>query len=85
MLKADPANSLARENLSANAVSQSAPNLTETQKSQVQSLMQRGLKAYADGDTEAAMADWEEVLQIDPLNVNALNNLTRVKMEEGKK
>jgi len=83
MLKQDPANHLAHENLSSSAVSESATNLTESQKNQVQSLLQRGLKSYADGDTEAAMKDWEEVLQIDPLNVNALNNLTRVKMEEG--
>ena len=42
-----------------------------------------GLKAYANGNTKAAVEDWEAVLKIDPHNVNALNNLTRVKMEEG--
>ncbi len=83
ILKSDPANGLAKENLSESNSSETTSNLTESQKAQVQTLLQRGLKAYADGDTEAALNDWQEVLQIDPVNVNALNNLTRVKMEEG--
>ncbi|HJT25228.1 MAG TPA: hypothetical protein VJ873_11680, partial [bacterium] len=40
-------------------------------------------KQLAGGDSRAALEDWQGVLQIDPLNVNALNNITRVKMEEG--
>jgi tetratricopeptide (TPR) repeat protein len=83
MLKADPTNGLAQENLALNTASGPAITLTDGQKEQVQALMQKGLKAYADGDTDAALKDWDEVLRIDPLNVNALNNLTRVKMEEG--
>ncbi len=83
MLKKDPANSLAKENLSQTEAGGSAPVLTEAQKNQVQGLLQSGVKAYADGDTESAVRDWEEALQVDPQNVNALNNLTRVKMEEG--
>ncbi len=83
MLKADPSNAMARENLSENATTGPAQTLSESQKNQVQALLQRGLKAYANGDTEAAVKDWEDVLLIDPLDVNALNNLTRVKMEEG--
>ncbi len=83
MLKTDPNNEMARENLEQNNSVGAAPALTESQKSQVQALLQKGLKAYANGDTEAAMKDWQDVLLIDPLNVNALNNLTRVKIEEG--
>jgi tetratricopeptide (TPR) repeat protein len=83
MLKADPSNAIARENLADNAGAGAGQNLTAPQKNQVQSLLQMGLKAYANGDTESAMKDWQEVLQIDTRNVNALNNLTRVKMEEG--
>jgi tetratricopeptide (TPR) repeat protein len=83
MLKKDPSNSMAKENLSQTEAGGSAPALTEAQSGQVQALLQRGVKAYADGDTDSAVRDWEQALQIDPQNVNALNNLTRVKMEEG--
>ena len=83
MLRMDPANAMARENLMENTTSEPTQTLTESQKSQVQALLQKGLKAYANGDTETAVKNWEAVLLIDPLNVNALNNLTRVKMEEG--
>ncbi len=83
ILKADPNNAMARENIAANTSTSPAQNLTDSQKNQIQALLQKGLKDYANGDTEAAEKNWESVLQIDPLNVNALNNLTRVKMEEG--
>jgi tetratricopeptide (TPR) repeat protein len=83
MLKTDPTNAMARENLAQNDSAKPAHTLSEAQKMHVQALLQKGLKAFANGDTEAAVKDWEEVLQIDSLNVNALNNLTRVKMEEG--
>ena len=83
MLKRDPANSMARDNLAQNAGDQSAVTLSQGQKERAQALLQKGLKAYANGDVDTAVKDWEEVLQIDPLNVNALNNLTRVRMEEG--
>jgi len=84
ILKLDPGNALAQENLAENqGESGPATQLSESQRARVQGLLQAGLKAYAGGDSEAALKDWQEVLQIDPLNVNALNNITRVKMEEG--
>lgn len=84
MLAADPTNALAQENLAENQEGAgSVTQLTESQQERIQKLLQAGLKAYAGGDSQSALADWQEVLQIDPLNVNALNNITRVKMEEG--
>ena len=56
-------------------------NLSETQKDQARLWLQEGLKAYVNGDVDTAVADWEQVLKIDPHNVNALNNLARVRME----
>ncbi len=83
MLKKDPDNAMAQENLAENNAGQPARVLSETQLQQVQALLQEGLKAYANGDTEGAVKKWESVLRIDSRNVNALNNLTRVKIEEG--
>lgn len=84
IIATDPSNALAQENLAENQEGAgSVTQLTETQQMRIQKLLQAGLKAYAGGDSQAALADWQEVLQVDPLNVNALNNITRVKMEEG--
>lgn len=84
ILKADPGNPMATENLSDSDKDGSSGSLTEAQKNQARLLLQKGMKAYVNGDVETAVANWEEVLKIDPHNVNALNNLTRVKMEEGR-
>ncbi len=75
---------MATENLAESDRNGAASDLSEAQKAQARLLLQRGLKAYVNGDVETAVANWEEVLKIDPHNVNALNNLTRVKVEEGK-
>lgn len=84
MLEDDPGNALAQESLAESQDETSSPTqLTGSQKYRIQGLLQEGLRAYAGGDSQTALADWQEVLQIDPLNVNALNNITRVKMEEG--
>lgn len=80
ILEKDPSNVMAKDNLE--STEQHPQNLTEDQKARSQALLQKGLKAYAAGDTESAQRYWEEVLKIDPLNVNALNNLARVKMED---
>ncbi|HVZ80955.1 MAG TPA: hypothetical protein VHE12_09185 [bacterium] len=80
MLGKDPSNALARDNLA--ATEERPQTLTEDQKARAQALLQRGLKAYAAGDSVEAQRYWEEVLKIDPLNLNALNNLARVKMED---
>jgi tetratricopeptide (TPR) repeat protein len=84
MLETDPGNALAQESLAESQEETASPTqLAVPQKYRIQQLLQEGLKAYAGGDSQTALADWQEVLQIDPLNVNALNNITRVKMEEG--
>jgi tetratricopeptide (TPR) repeat protein len=84
MISIDPANTLAQESLEENQEGTGSANqITPVQLVRIQELLQAGLKAYAGGDSQTAMADWQDVLQIDPLNVNALNNITRVKMEEG--
>lgn len=80
MLEKEPSNALAKDNLT--ATEDRPDRLTEEQKAKSQALLQKGLKAYAGGETETAQRCWEEVLKIDPLNVNALNNLARIKMEE---
>ena len=84
ILKADPANALAKDNLVQRDSDQSESALSEPDRIRSQALLEKGLKAYAKGDLETAAQLWEEVLKIDPGNVNALNNLTRARMEQGK-
>ena len=84
ILKADPTNALAKDNLAQNDNDNSEAALPEADRIRSQALLEKGLKAYAKGDLETAAELWEEVLKIDPGNVNALNNLTRARMEQGK-
>jgi tetratricopeptide (TPR) repeat protein len=83
MLKLDPKNGMARENLAESEKTGPAGSLSPEDRVRSQALLQKGLKAYVNGDTESAVRYWEAVLKVDPQNVNALNNLTRVKMDEG--
>ena len=84
ILKNDPGNPMASENLTESDQGGAGSELSAAQKAQARILLQKGLKAYVNGDVETAVANWEEVLKVDPHNVNAMNNLTRVRVEEGK-
>ena len=83
ILASDPENAQAKENLAQSQTAAAAKVLTPAEKTQVQALQEQGLKAYLGGDVDGAIRDWEEILKIDANNANALNNLTRAKMEEG--
>jgi tetratricopeptide (TPR) repeat protein len=83
ILEKDPGNAMARENLEEGEGVSVSSGLSDTDRARSRALLQKGLKAYANGNPKEAVEDWEAVLKIDPHNVNALNNLTRLKMEEG--
>jgi tetratricopeptide (TPR) repeat protein len=57
------------------------PALKPGEAARAEKLYENGLKAYLNGDVAGAIAMWEQVLKIDPGHVNALNNLTRARLE----
>ena len=81
ILKIDPSNLIARENLTENSLLNSEDKLSAEDKVRSERFLEKGLNAYSDGEIEEAIRDWEEVLKIDPHNINAMNNLTRAKLE----
>jgi tetratricopeptide (TPR) repeat protein len=82
VLAIDSSNPQAREKLTESQAG-GEKSLTPEENQKAQELYQKGLQAYLNGDIPEAIKDWQETLQIDPHNVNALNNLVRAKLESG--
>jgi tetratricopeptide (TPR) repeat protein len=83
VLAIDSSNSQAQEKLAESNPSGGEKTLTPEENQKAQELYQKGLQAYLNGDIAEAVKDWQQTLQIDPHNVNALNNLVRAKLESG--
>lgn len=83
VLVIDSSNPQAREKLAESKTGGGEKILTSEETKKAQELYQKGLQAYLNGDIPEAVKDWGETLQIDPHNVNALNNLVRAKLESG--
>jgi tetratricopeptide (TPR) repeat protein len=83
VLAIDSSNSQALEKLTESKTDGGEKLLTPEENQKAQELYQKGLQAYLNGDISEAVKDWQETLQIDPHNVNALNNLVRAKLESG--
>jgi len=48
-----------------------------------EALYNRGLAYATKGDLDKALADWEEVLRINPNNTDAKRNIERARQERG--
>ncbi len=83
VLAIDSANPQAKEKLAESKPGGGEKILTPEENQKAQELYQKGLQAYLNGDIAEAVKDWQQTLQIDPHNVNALNNLVRAKLESG--
>jgi tetratricopeptide (TPR) repeat protein len=83
VLAIDSSNPQAKEKLAESQTGGAEKLLTPEENQKAQELYQKGLQAYLNGDIPEAVKDWQETLQIDPHNVNALNNLVRAKLESG--
>lgn len=81
-MEIDSSNPQAREKLT-ESKAEGEKTLTPEENKKAQELYQKGLQAYLNGDIPEAVKDWQETLQVDPHNVNALNNLVRAKLESG--
>ncbi len=82
VLAIDSSNPQAREKLK-ESKAEGEKSLTPEENQKALELYQKGLQAYLNGDITEAVKDWQETLQVDPHNVNALNNLVRAKLESG--
>jgi tetratricopeptide (TPR) repeat protein len=83
VLAIDSFNPQAKEKLAESKPGGGEKILTPEENQKAQELYQKGLQAYLNGDISEAVKDWQQTLQIDPHNVNALNNLVRAKLESG--
>ncbi len=79
-LKTDPNNVKLRQKLED---LNTAPNTVSQVKMKLaQSLYEKGLKLYLNGELDAAIHAWEEALKADPNLTKAQNNLVRAKLEK---
>ena len=80
-LDLDPDNSLALE-MERNLRSGGKSKVSAANRRQAEALVEEGLDAYLDGRMRSARRAWEKALRLNPDNVRARNNLTRLKLEQ---
>jgi hypothetical protein len=81
LLSKDPGQAEAKTALKALKAPAKVPS---ARRAKSRKLFESGLRLYGEGRSDEAMVDWEKALKADPDNAEALNSLTRARLQEGK-
>lgn len=81
LLSKDPGQAEAKSALKALKAPAKVPS---ARRAKSKRLFETGLRLYGEGHADEAVADWEQALKADPDNAEALNSLTRARLQEGK-
>lgn len=77
VLAADPLQGQAKAALKA----LDRPKVTLSAKTKSRKLFEKGMRLYGSGHQDEALAAWEKALKLDPGNMEALNSLTRARIQ----